>query len=76
MFRIAKAEDYILLSPSKVDVSSQEEEEAMSLRDSTGRKTKCSRMHATHHGAYVRVLFEPPRCVGFPIAVSLSNDCI
>ena len=76
MFRIAKAEDYILLSPSKVDVSSHEEDKAMPLRDSTGRKTKCSRMYATDHGAYVRVLFEPPRCFGFPIAVPLSDDCI
>jgi len=33
-------------------------------------------MYATHHGAYVGLLFEPPRCVGLPIAVPLSNDCI
>lgn len=33
-------------------------------------------MYATHHGAYVGLLFEPPCCAGFPVAVPLGNDRI
>jgi hypothetical protein len=64
MFRIAKPESFVLLSPSKQDVR----EIAFSFRISPhpmlgiGWQAERSRMHAAYHGADFRLLLESPPC--------------
>ena len=78
MFRIAKPESFVLISPSKQDVRATctgMPVDALA-NSNIGRQTKRCRMHASDHGTSFRVLQRAIACPRFPIAVSVSHDCL
>jgi len=57
MFRIAKPESFVLISPSRSEASGIKiYEEVITKTNLLGGQAEWSRMYASHHGAHIRVL--------------------
>lgn len=72
MFRIAKPESFVLRSPNKHEVTYPLSREWRVLKSvSTGWRAERGRMYALDNGAIIRLLYQPSRRTGFPIALPL-----
>ena len=77
MFRIAKPECFMLVSPSRGQVRLLLSSSLlMDLRNHLGRKPKCAGMLAACHGADVQFLHESSTCTELSVFVSISDDCV
>ena len=74
MLRIAKPESFVLLSPSKQDVSAHLILVSVHVSQHTGRQTKRCRVYAPHHGTPFCILYQPSCSPRLSITVSLHHD--
>lgn len=78
MFRIAKPESFVLLSPSRQDVSCFISLIPLCAHRALriGWKAKRCRVHAAHYGTTLCVLQQSAGRIGLSIAIPLSYDCL
>jgi len=77
MFRIAKPESLVFLSPSKDDVCRSyffHSDSWTYFSFGSGWKTECRRVYAVNHGAQVRFLQQSIARPGFSVLIPVNHD--